>query len=114
MVDAYLTVLRAPNEKIAGQIFNVGTENQSVLELAETVKLVIGEDVKLVSSPSNDNRSYHISSQKIADILGFVPSHSIAEASRDLKNALSQGLLPNSLTDERYFNIKRMQNIELH
>ena len=114
MVDAYLTVLRAPNEKIAGQIFNVGTENQSVLELAETVKSVIGEDVKLVSSPSNDNRSYHISSQKIADILGFVPSHSIAEASRDLKNALSQGLLPNSLTDERYFNIKRMQNIEMH
>ena len=114
MVDAYLTVLRAPNEKIAGQIFNVGTENQSVLELAETVKSVIGEDVKLVSSPSNDNRSYHISSLKIADILGFVPSHSIAEASRDLKNALSQGLLPNSLTDERYFNIKRMQNIELH
>ena len=114
MVDAYLAILRAPKEKIADQIFNVGTENQSVLELAQTVKSVIGEDVKLVSSPTNDNRSYHISSQKIAEILGFTPTHSIAEASLDLKNALSQGLLPNSLTDERYFNIKRMQNIELH
>ena len=113
MVDAYLTVLNAPKEKIAGQIFNVGTENQSVLELAQIVKSVIGDDVKLVSSPSNDNRSYHISSKKIADILGFVPKHSIAEASLDLKNALSKGLLPNSLIDERYFNIKRMQNIAL-
>jgi len=114
MVDAYLVVLNAPKEKIAGEIFNVGTENQSVLELAQTVQSVMGEDVKLVASPTNDNRSYHISSQKIAKLLGFVPSHSIAEASRDIKNALEQGLLPNSLTDERYFNIKRMQNIELH
>ena len=114
MVDAYLVVLNAPKEKIAGEIFNVGTENQSVLELAQTVQSVMGADVKLVATPTNDNRSYHISSQKIANLLGFVPSHSIAEASRDIKNALEQGLLPNSLTDERYFNIKRMQNIELH
>ena len=114
MVDAYLVVLNAAKEKIAGEIFNVGTENQSVLELAQTVKSVMGEDVKLVATPTNDNRSYHISSQKITNLLGFVPSHSIAEASRDIKNALEQGLIPNSLTDERYFNIKRMQNIELH
>jgi nucleoside-diphosphate-sugar epimerase len=114
MVDAYLVVLRAPNEKIAGEIFNVGTENQSVLELAQTVQSVMGDDVKLVATPTNDNRSYHISSQKIADILGFVPSHTIAEACGDIRNALESGLLPNSLNDERYFNIKRMQNIELH
>jgi hypothetical protein len=70
-------------------------------------------DVKLVTTATNDNRSYHISSQKISDILGFVPSHTIAEASKDLKNALEAGLLPNSLDDERYFNIKRMQSIKL-
>jgi len=113
MVDAYMAVLKAPKEKIAGEIFNVGTENQSVLELAQTVKAVMGEDVKLVATPTNDNRSYHISSQKIADKLGFVPSHTIAEASRDIKRALETGLLPNSLHDERYFNIKRMQSIHL-
>jgi len=113
MVDAYMAVLKAPKEKIAGEIFNVGTENQSVLELAQTVKAVMGDDVKLVETPTNDNRSYHISSQKIADKLGFVPSHTIAEASRDIKRALETGLLPNSLDDERYFNIKRMQSIHL-
>ena len=113
MVDAYLVVLNAPKEKIAGEIFNVGTENQSVLELAQTVQSVMGEDVKLVATLTNDNRSYHISSQKIANLLGFVPSHSIAEASRDIKNALEQGLLPNSLSDPKYCNIKVMQSINL-
>lgn len=113
MVEAYITLLRAPSEKIAGEIFNAGYENQTVLELAETVQKVVGDDVKLVATPTNDNRSYHISSKKIAEKLGFVAKHSIADASRDLKNAFEAGLLPDSLTDEKYFNIKRMQNVEL-
>ena len=113
MVETYLAVLNASKDQVAGEIFNAGIENQTVLELAQTVQRVMGEDVKLVTTPTNDNRSYHISSKKIADKLGFVPSHTIAEASQDLKNALEQGLLPNSLADERYFNIKRMQNLNL-
>jgi nucleoside-diphosphate-sugar epimerase len=113
MVEAYLTLLRAPKEKIAGEIFNAGFENQTVLDLAETVQRVVGDDVKLVATPTNDNRSYHISSKKIADKLGFVATHTISEAAEDLKQAFEKGLLPNSLEDEKYFNIKRMQNIEL-
>lgn len=113
MVDCYLTVLRAPKEIIAGEIFNAGYENQTVLELAETVKNAIGDDVKLVVTPTNDNRSYHISSKKIAEKLGFTTKHSIREAVEDLRHALQTGLLPDSLTDERYFNIKRMQSLNL-
>lgn len=113
MVEAYVTLLKAPKEKIAGEIFNAGYENQTVLELAETVQKVVGEDVKLVATPTNDNRSYHISSKKIAEKLGFVARHSIADASKDLKEAFETGLLPNSLSDEKYFNIKRMQSAEL-
>ena len=113
MVDAYLAILRAPSEKIAGQIFNVGTENQSVLELAETVQRTIGDDVKLVATPTNDNRSYHISSEKIARELGFLPKHSIQEAVQDLKKAFENGQLPNSFEDERYFNTKLMQGLNL-
>lgn len=114
MVEAYLVLLRAPKEKIAGEIFNAGFENQTVLDLAETVQRVIGMDVKLVTTPTNDNRSYHISSKKIAQILGFIPSHTIQEAVEDLKQAFETGLLPDSLVDEKYFNIKRMQSIKLN
>ena len=113
MVECYISVLNAPTEKVSGQIFNVGYENQSVRELAETVKGVIGDDVDLVTTPTDDNRSYHISSEKIRDYLGFVPVHRIRDAVEGLRDAFEQDLLPNSLDDEKYFNIKRMQSIEL-
>lgn len=113
MVEAYLLLLRAPKEKIAGEIFNAGYENQTVLELAETVQKVIGEDVKLVTTPTNDNRSYHISSKKIAEKLGFSATHSIQDAVEGLKEAFEKGMLPDSLGNEMYFNIKRMQSVNL-
>jgi nucleoside-diphosphate-sugar epimerase len=113
MVEAYVVLLNAPRELIAGEIFNAGYENQSVEELANSVRDVMGDDVELVTSPTDDNRSYHISSQKISKVLGFVPSHTIKDAIVDMKQALESGLLPNSLTDDKYFNIKRMQSEKL-
>jgi len=114
MVEIYLVLIAAPEEKIAGEIFNGGYENHSVLQLAETVRDVIGEDVTLKTTYTDDNRSYHVSSKKIADVLGFKASHTIKDAVSDIKNAFEKGLLPNSLEDEMYFNIKRMQSINLH
>lgn len=113
MVEAYVLLLNAPKELIAGEIFNAGYENQSVEELANSVRDVMGDDVELITSPTDDNRSYHISSQKIAKVLGFAPTHTIKDAIVDMKAALEGGLLPNSLTDDKYFNIKRMQSEKL-
>jgi len=113
MIAAYLMIIEAPKEKIAGEIFNVGFENQTVSELSETVKKVIGDDVKLKTTQTSDNRSYHISSNKIKEKLGFEAKFSIEEAVIDLKNAFEAGLLPNSFTDNKYFNIKTMQCYEL-
>ena len=113
MVEAYRVLLNADKEKIAGKIFNAGYENQPVSKIAETVKNVVGEDVKLITTPSDDNRSYHISSQKIKDEIGFETTHTIQDAVEDLCAAFEKGLLPNSLEDEMYFNIKRMQSLEL-
>ena len=113
MVDAYVAILDAPDEVIAGQIFNAGYENQSVEELAVMVRDVMGDDVELVRTPTNDNRSYHISSERIRRVLGFAPKRSIRDAIVDMKRAFDRGLLPDSLTDERYFNIKRMQSVKL-
>ena len=113
MVEAYVALLDAPDDIIAGQVFNAGYENQSVEELAVLVREVMGDDVQLVQTPTDDNRSYHISSARIRDVLGFVPKHSIRDAVVDMKRAFDAGLLPNSLTDERYFNIRRMQSARL-
>ena len=113
MARAYEILIKAPKSKISGEIFNVGYENRSVLELANMVKKTIGDDVNLNSSPTDDNRSYHISSKKIKKILDFDPVNTITNAINDLKKAFEKGLLPNSLTDEKYFNIKKMQSINL-
>ena len=114
MVEAYMVLLNAPKEKIAGQIYNAGYENQSVKDIAQTVKNTVGDDVKLVTSYSDDNRSYHISSKKIQRELCFEAKHTIRDAVEDLCQAFEKNLLPNSLDDEMYFNIKRMNNLELN
>jgi dTDP-D-glucose 4,6-dehydratase len=69
--------------------------------------------VTLETVPTNDPRSYHISSEKIARELGFRTKHTIDQAVRDLLEAFKEGLLPNPMTDSRYYNIKRMQEVHL-
>jgi nucleoside-diphosphate-sugar epimerase len=111
--DLYLQSLVWPDEKIDGKIFNAGYENHTVMQLAETVKKAVGGELDIVVKPTEDNRSYHISSEKIKKELGFVPKRTIEDAVRDLVAAFKAGKVPNSLTDSRYFNIKRMQELAL-
>ena len=113
MVRAYETLITSPVEKVSGEIFNAGYHNHTVSELGNIVKSKIGNDVVLETIQSNDNRSYHISSEKIKKKLGFNTTKNIGDAVLDLKNAFEQNLLPNSLDNEKYFNIKKMNNIKL-
>jgi nucleoside-diphosphate-sugar epimerase len=113
MVRAYDTFITAPASQVSGEVFNVGLENHSVIELANIVKDVIGTDVTLETKDTNDKRSYHISSEKIKKILNFKTNFTIKDAVYDLKIAFEKNLLLNSLIDEKYFNLKRMRSINL-
>ena len=113
MVRSYLAVLDANANKINGEIFNVGYKNQTVNELASNVKEVIGDDVKIINTVSNDNRSYHVSNEKIKNVLGFETNFTIKDAVEDLKNCFEKKLLNNTFENELFFNIKRMNNINL-
>ena len=113
MVRSYILMLEARKDKISGEVFNVGYDNLSIEEIATKVKNIIGEDVKLKTTPTDDNRSYHISSSKIQKQLNFSPMFGVEDAIKDLKLAFEKKLLPNSLTDDVYFNIKRMEKIKL-
>lgn len=118
MVSAYLLALSAPAERIDGKVFNVGYENYSVRQLAEIVKAVVerrtGRDIALDVVPTDDNRSYHVCSDRICEELGFVPKHNIEQAVEDLVDAFQSGKLPDAMNDRRYFNIKTMQARELN
>tara|TARA_B100001057_G_C22821752_1_gene939691 strand:- start:846 stop:1823 length:978 start_codon:yes stop_codon:yes gene_type:complete len=113
MVDSYKVVLKADPKKINGEIFNVGFKNQTVNELAHDVKEIIGNDVKIISTKSDDNRSYHVSSLKIKEILDFEPKLSVKDAVSDLKDAFNRKILIDTFNNEFFFNIKRMNSINL-
>lgn len=113
MTDLYLRLLQAPDRQIAGKIWNAGYQNLKLREIAELVRRVVGKDVEIVTEPTNDNRSYRVSSAKIAREFGFTARHSVEDAVRDLKTAFDAGKVPNPLTDIRYYNIKTMQALNL-
>ena len=113
MAQVYIKSLAWPDAAIDGKIFNVGYDNFTVAEIAEKVRGVIGDDIEIVTTPTDDNRSYHVSSAKIKNELGFVAQHSVEEAIRDLVASFRAGKIPNSMTDARYYNIKTMQQIKL-
>lgn len=113
MTDLYVKLLHEDKDKIAGKIYNAGYENHTVDQLAQAVKNVFGDAVEIEKSETDDNRSYHVSSAKIAKELGFVPRHTIEEAVKDLKEAFGDGRLPNAMEDKRYYNIKTMNAINL-
>ena len=69
--------------------------------------------IEVETTPSNDLRSYHVSSRKIAEKLGYVPKRSVEDAVRDLCIAFKAGKLPNSLTDDRYYNVKTVKKFRL-
>ncbi len=105
--------MSAADAQVDGKVFNAGYENHSVMQLAEMVQRNVGPQVALEVKPTNDLRSYHVSSRKIRDELGFEARHSIEQAVVDLIEAFRAGKLPGSLDDPRYFNIKMMQKVDL-
>jgi len=113
ITDLYVDLLSRPAEQIAGQVWNAGYENHKVSEIAQIVRGVVGEQVEIVTEPTDDLRSYHISSAKIERDLGFVPQHTIEDAVRGLVQAFEAGLIPDPMTDIHYYNIKMMQAIDL-
>jgi len=115
MADAYALMIEAPADRIAGETFNIGYQNLTIARIAEIVRNVVQEEfpekgeVVIETTPTNDPRSYHINSDKIRRVLAYAPTRTIEDAVRDLCRAFKDGRLPNSLEDDRYFNVRRMK-----
>jgi nucleoside-diphosphate-sugar epimerase len=113
MTDLYVQCLAAADAQIDGRIWNAGYENHSVQRLAETVRDVVGGPIALEVVPTDDNRSYHVSSERIRREFGFVPQRTIAEAVADLNGAFKDGRLPDPMNSPRYYNLRVMQEARL-
>ena len=118
MCDLYELLLEVPDAKIAGQTFNAGYMNMSIMEIAQIAKRVVQElfpekgDIPIVTTPTDDIRSYQVNSDKIKRVLGFEAKRSVEDAIRDLCNAFKSGKLPNSMQDTFYFNVRRLKELK--
>jgi nucleoside-diphosphate-sugar epimerase len=117
MVDAYELMLSAPHEKIHGEVFNIGFENHSIADIALMVQKIVGEEfpdkgkIDIVTTPSDDNRSYHVNSDKVFRVLGYRPKRTIEDAVRDLARAFRNHLLNDSFENDWYYNVRTMKRI---
>ena len=87
--------------------------NQTVEKLAKTVSECFPFKIKINKVSSDDNRSYHISSEKIKKKLSFNNQFNIKDAVKEIVNNFNKNLFIDPLNNEMYFNIKRMKSIKL-
>ena len=115
ITDLYVALLDMQDDLIAGQTFNAAYQNRTVAELGELVHAVVTRampergPIRLETSPSNDLRSYHVSSDKIKRALGWTPEKTIEDAVDDLCRAFRAGRVPDPLTNPRYYNVRTIQ-----
>ena len=104
MIRVYLHLL----EKGATMpgIYNAGFENISILEIAKRVRKHVAAEI--VVTPSNDPRSYRLSSKKLL-ATGFAPRHTVEDAIQEVISAHREGRLE---MEDRWFNIKTMLKIK--
>ena len=117
--DLVELLITADSEKIKNQIFNVGYQNLSINQIAEIVKNVVQEEfpekgkIDIIKTQSDDNRSYHINSDKIFEKLNFKPKYSIEDAVRELCINFKNNKIQNNFDDDIYFNVKRLQRLKI-
>jgi nucleoside-diphosphate-sugar epimerase len=116
MCDLYKKLICEDIRKFNGEIFNVGTENLKIMEVAEKVKSVMEKklnkkNIEIRVEESADIRSYMINSDKIKKSLGFKFKKSVNNAIEDLCTAFDKGLITDSFSDQ-WSNIKVLSKIE--
>lgn len=92
---AFAAVIDAPADKVNGQIFNVGSNDQNVqvLPLAKRLSEAVGIPYKEDWYGDPDHRSYRVSFDKIGRVLGYRTLYQPEDAARDIFAALKDGRL---------------------
>ena len=106
-----------PAELIAGKTFNAAYQNHTVAAAGRAGAgdrragdAASSAPIAMETTPSNDLRSYHVSSEKIKRELGWAPQRTIEDAVRGSVRARSgPGSIPDPLNDIRYYNVKTIQ-----
>ncbi len=117
--DLVEMLIEEDKKNIENEIFNVGYQNLSINEISNIVKNVVEKEfetknnIQIEKTSSDDNRSYHINSDKIFEKLKFKPKYSIEHAVKELCNKFKNDLIKDSFENDIYFNVKRLQRLKI-
>jgi nucleoside-diphosphate-sugar epimerase len=104
--NAFLTVLKAPKEKVAYNVFNVGDTSENYTKkmlVDELVKLFPEAKIKYIKK-NDDPRDYRVNSDKIKNELGFNITMTVPEGMAEVKRVVEEGVIQDP-DDQRYYNI---------
>ena len=116
--DVVQLLLESEDSKIANQIFNVGSQNLTINQISIIVKEIVEKqfpdkaEIKIETTSSNDNRSYHINSDKIKNTLNFVPQYSVENAVLDLCQAFKNREVTDTNNDI-FYNVRRLKRLQI-
>lgn len=102
MINAYLFFLK---EDVSENIFNIGFENISILDIAKKIKSKV--DTVINITDSNDPRSYRLNSDKIMSI-GFKKNYDIDFAIDELIQSYNEGKIKES---DDFYAIKKLRKL---
>lgn len=90
---AFILALAADKSTVAGECFNVGSneQNYQILQLGELVAAGIGTEFNHTWYGAPDHRSYRVSFDKIRDVLGFTPDWTPDRGAAEIAAALDAG-----------------------
>ncbi len=79
LVDAFITILKAPLSKVSGRIFNIGQDNYTKRDIVAMLKTVVNNATVDDNGATDDKRNYRVSFDRIKNELDFKAQRSIEE-----------------------------------
>ncbi len=92
---AFILALNAEKELVAGERFNIGSneQNYQVKQLGQLIAQGIGKKFDFSWYGDPDHRSYQVNFDKIKHVLGFTPDWTPLEGAKEIANALESGMV---------------------
>ena len=104
MARAFIQVLKSSEEKINGQVFNVGSNENNfiVKEIAKIVESIVPN--------SKDSRTYNVNFYKIRNELGFRPKRKLEEGVREMYNKFIEiSIDEKEFLDKKFYRLKYLK-----
>jgi len=113
--NAFVKVLESETEKVNGQIFNVGTndDNYRVREIAQLVEEIVPDSkTEYAKNADKDSRSYKVNFDKIKDQLGYKTKWKLKDGIKSIYEELKKrGMQEKDFNDKKFYRVKYLKSL---